>query len=165
MSNVEIRQLTKKDVQAFKELRLDGLKKAPDAFGASYEQEIEQDDTFFEGRIVRSIIVGCFVDRDLVGVTCCLPDTGLKCKHTAVIWGVYLKKSYREQGLAKGLFENILNLLPNCIEQVRLSVGAHNEKAKKLYESFGFKKYGYEERILKIGDKYYDEILMVKFLK
>lgn len=165
MSEVEIRQLKEKDVEVFRTLRLEGLQKSPDAFGATYEQEVKQDNSFFVERIERSIIVGCFDGDDLVGMTCCLQDGSIKCKHVALIWGVYLKEKHRGQGISKKLFEKILSVLPEDIEQIRLSVASHNKAAKKLYQSFGFEKYGYEERVLKIDNKYYDEILMVKFLK
>ena len=50
------------------------------------------------------------------------------------------------------------------IEQILLVVSADQQPAKRLYESFGFKYYGREERAQKIGRQYIDQYLMVLYL-
>ncbi len=47
---------------------------------------------------------------------------------------------------------------------VQLTVVTENEAARRLYEAMGFVEYGYEKRALKHDGRYYDEVLMVKFL-
>jgi len=47
---------------------------------------------------------------------------------------------------------------------VHLTVVKCNEGAQKIYEGLGFSQYGLEEKALKVDGKYYDEIMMVKFL-
>lgn len=46
------------------------------------------------------------------------------------------------------------------VESLLLAVGVHNEPAQRLYRRHGFVEYGREQRALKVGDVYYDEILM-----
>ena len=50
------------------------------------------------------------------------------------------------------------------VEMVQLTVVSENEGARRLYGALGFVEYGYEKRALKQGGRYYDEVLMVKFL-
>jgi len=47
---------------------------------------------------------------------------------------------------------------------VQLAVVSENEAARRLYAAMGFVEYGHEKRALKQGGRYYDEVLMVKFL-
>jgi RimJ/RimL family protein N-acetyltransferase len=47
---------------------------------------------------------------------------------------------------------------------VQLTVVSENEAARRLYGALGFVEYGLEKRALKQDGRYYDEVLMVKFL-
>jgi RimJ/RimL family protein N-acetyltransferase len=47
---------------------------------------------------------------------------------------------------------------------VQLTVVAGNETARRLYAGLGFEEYGLEKKALKLGDRYFDEILMAKDL-
>lgn len=163
MSN--IRQLTKDDVYAYKEIRLESLQKVPDAFGSSYEEELKEKEKFFIDRIEGGHVFGGFAGEDLVGVSGYFQDKHQKSKHVAGIWGVYVRETHRGQGICGQIFEEILKNMPNEIEQIRLGVGKHNEAAKNFYKKMGFEECGLEERVLKIDNQYYDELLMVKFLK
>ena len=49
-------------------------------------------------------------------------------------------------------------------EQLTLSVGDGNAAAYRLYRKMGFSEYGREMKALKDGNRYFDEILMVRFL-
>ena len=44
---------------------------------------------------------------------------------------------------------------------VQLSVTSSNTNAKRFYQRMGFTVYGVERRSLKVGDRFYDEDLMV----
>ncbi|MDB5361713.1 MAG: hypothetical protein JWO51_3010 [Rhodospirillales bacterium] len=71
MSGIEIRPLTRADAAAFRMLRLEGLRLAPEAFSAAYEDEIQRGDEDFAGRIPDappSAIFGAFQGEALVGV-------------------------------------------------------------------------------------------------
>ena len=47
---------------------------------------------------------------------------------------------------------------------VQLTVVSENDDARRLYSASGFVEYGYDKRGLKQDGRYYDEVLMVKFL-
>jgi RimJ/RimL family protein N-acetyltransferase len=50
------------------------------------------------------------------------------------------------------------------VEHLLLSVVSENEAAHRLYQKLGFSEYGREMKALKLGGRYLDEILMVRFL-
>jgi ribosomal protein S18 acetylase RimI-like enzyme len=47
------------------------------------------------------------------------------------------------------------------LEQLHLTVATTNAAARHLYRSVGFRPYGVEPHALKLGDRYWDEELMV----
>jgi ribosomal protein S18 acetylase RimI-like enzyme len=108
MSGIRIRPLTKADTAAHRALRLEGLRLAPEAFSAAYEDEILRSDEEFARRIPDgppSAIFGAFQGADLVAMTGFLVPAGRKERHKGMIWGVYVSPAGRGQGLAKRLLQ------------------------------------------------------------
>ncbi len=50
------------------------------------------------------------------------------------------------------------------MEQINLTVVAGNARAKRFYESFGFKTFAVEEKAIKWQGEYYTKNQMVRFL-
>ena len=74
-----------------------------------------------------------------------------------------MRNEYRGRGFARKLFSALLDEIEKVAEKALLKVYARNHKAIRLYKALGFSKYGFEARSLKVGDRYYDDVLMVKF--
>ena len=55
---VEVRRLSASDAVSYRDLRLDGLRAHPEAFGASWEDEAAQLLAWFANRIDRNVIFG-----------------------------------------------------------------------------------------------------------
>jgi RimJ/RimL family protein N-acetyltransferase len=51
------------------------------------------------------------------------------------------------------------------LEQLHLSVLTTNLAARRLYQSFGFEVYGTAPRVIKFGEQYLDEDLMMFYLR
>lgn len=164
MRQHDVQKLDKNDAQKFHDFRLSGLKETPENFGPSYDEEKEYTLERVESHFDYGAIFGCYEGEELIGVTGYYRIARKHMWHVARIWSVYVRSDKRRQGVSKAIFNAVLNDMPDDIEQVRLGVSAQNIAAKNLYEGFGFKECGLEEKLIKIGDQYYDEILMVKFL-
>ena len=77
---------------------------------------------------------------------------------------MYVCPAARHSGLGRRLAEAVANQAATQVEQLQLSVVSANETAVRLYRSMRFSEYGREMKALKQDGRYYDEILMVRFL-
>jgi RimJ/RimL family protein N-acetyltransferase len=160
----QIRRLEAADVALYREIRLEALRKNPEAFGSSFERENAQPLAWFEAVIGRADIFGAFVDGRLAGIAGFSAQEGSKQAHKGVLWAMYIRDDARGSGIGKLLVATILDHARGRVEMVQLTVVSENEAAYRLYRAMGFVEYGYEKRGLKQDGRYYDERLMVKYL-
>jgi ribosomal protein S18 acetylase RimI-like enzyme len=162
-----IRVLAESDAPIYQELRLNALKTNPEAFGSTYEREIQFSiDTVVE-RIKPSkdkFVLGSF-DKggSLFGTVTFVRESNIKTAHKGNVFGMYVAPEVRGQGIGKALILELIKKVKECegVEQINLTVEHNNKYAKKLYESVGFEAYGTERKSLKFNGQYFDEDLMV----
>lgn len=162
-----IRVLNASDAQVYQEVRLSALKINPEAFGSTYEREVEFSLEFVAERLEPGkdkFVLGAFNDKGtLIGIVTFMRETSLKTSHKGNVFGMYVAPDARGQGLGKSLLVELIKRAKNCegLEQIRLTAISENDSAKKLYRSLGFEVYGVEEKALKFNGLYFDEDLMV----
>ena len=160
----EIRLLTPADAPAYRDIRLDGLRQNPHAFVATFEHENTMPLSWFEERLTKAEVFGAFVGAELLGVAGYWRQDGAKESHKAILWGMYVRPKGRNSGLGKALIEAVVAHASKSVEQLKLVVTGGNETAHRLYKRLGFEEYGRETRALKYDGRYFDDILMVRFL-
>jgi len=160
----QMRRLEPADAVLYREIRLEALQKNPEAFGSTFEKESAQPLSWFEAAIRRADIFGGFIDGQLMGIAGFTVKEGTKHAHKGLLWTMYVRSAARKSGLGKILVAAVLDHARGRVEMVQLTVVSENEAARRLYEAMGFVEYGYEKRALKHDGRYYDEVLMVKFL-
>ncbi len=165
MGEPEIRVLTEADAAEFRALRLRGLREEPESFGSAYEESVDTPLEEFARRLKGSegsFILGAFAPN-LIGTVGCHRKEGLKLRHKAVIWGMYVTPEWRGRALGRALLADAIARAREVerLEQLLLQVGIGNAAAFALYRSLGFVVYGTELRGLKIGAGYHDEYLMM----
>ncbi len=113
-----------------------------------------------------SYTFGMFVEGKLIGNVTLVQEKVLKMQHRGNIYAMYVSTQNRKAGAGKALMKAAIEHARSIpvIEKLNLTVAADNEKAKNLYTSLGFKTYGYEEKALKVDDRFIDEEHMVLFL-
>lgn len=79
--------------------------------------------------------------------------------------GLLVHRDHRGEGIGTALLSAALDASQGTFEIVRLSVFATNDRARKLYERFGFRLVGRFPQEIKRGGTYVDEDLMVLLLK
>jgi ribosomal protein S18 acetylase RimI-like enzyme len=161
----QTRILSSSDQKAFWQLRLRALQEEPESFEAAYEESI----TIPEAEIARRLessddafVLGAFAP-ELIGMVGFYRKIGIKIQHKGVIWGMYVAREHRGNGLGKNLMQAAIKRaknLPN-LEQLHLAVSTHNTAARNLYLSLGFSSYGIEPHAKKLGDAYTDQHLMI----
>jgi ribosomal protein S18 acetylase RimI-like enzyme len=113
----------------------------------------------------RMDIFGAFLEGTLAGVAGYFTHEGSKQAHKGVLWGMYVRPTARSSGLGRRLIEAVLDHARERVEAIQLTVVSENEGARRLYSTLGFVEYGLEKRALKQNGRYYDEVLMVRFLQ
>jgi ribosomal protein S18 acetylase RimI-like enzyme len=165
---MEIFRLSPNGWQIYKTLRLEALREDSQVFSGSYKESLQRSEDEWKKKVndSRNHIMFGQVGDDIIGMAAAYQEQGEKVKHIAHIWGVYLKRTYRNSENGKKLLEALLNELTsnNEIEKVNLSVNTTEKTAIELYEKLGFEIIGTLHKELKIGDDYYDEYVMEKFL-
>ena len=162
--HTQIRLLTQADAAFYRDVRLEALQQNPEAFGSTFERESEKPLSWFGERLAQFEIFGAFVVGELLGTAGVLTQEGSKRAHKATLWGMYVRTTARNSGVGKGLVEAVVNHATGRVELLQLTVVSENRSAQRLYAGLGFVEYGREIRALKHNGRYYDEILMVKFL-
>jgi RimJ/RimL family protein N-acetyltransferase len=159
--SLKVRRLEASDVADYRELRLESLKVHPEAFGSSLEYEGEKPISWWAERLETTTVFGGWVNNSpLVGITGFAVEDGVKLRHKGVLWGMYVRPEARGTGLAAALVQQVVAHAQTLVEQVCLTVVASNVAARRLYSAAGFEEYGLERRGLKVGNEYYDEVLM-----
>lgn len=170
---MEVRILTETDAEAFWNIRLRALRDDPESFGSSYEEVLERgiagatqglrakdaasDDATF----------GAFDGKQLVGIAGFRREPSIKMHHKASIWGMYVPRELRKEGIGKALLQAAIEYaktLPN-LEQINLAVVLTSREARHLFISLGFETYGLERHALKLHDRYFDHELMALRLR
>jgi ribosomal protein S18 acetylase RimI-like enzyme len=163
-SDSQIRRLETADAALYREIRLEALEQNPEAFGSTFEREKDKPPSWFEADVRERDIFGAFLQGTLAGMAGYAAREIPKHAHKAVLWGMYVRPTARNSGLGKRLVEVVLDHARERVEALQLAVVSENEAARRLYGSLGFVEYGVEKRALKQDGRYYDEVLMVKFL-
>ncbi|SMF48157.1 Ribosomal protein S18 acetylase RimI [Tistlia consotensis] len=150
-----IRRLGPDDWASFRELRLTALKREPANFGSSWEDEVEQPDSFWRDWTERSTILGAFAaDGALVGLAGIYVQPGRTVRHKAHLFTMYVAEAGRGQGLGRRLCEAAIAAareLPG-VTQLMATVWADNAPAFALYRSLGFVQWGLEPRGTRTAD-------------
>ncbi|WP_457583407.1 N-acetyltransferase family protein [Ensifer canadensis] len=165
MSSFQLRRLEARDVDLYRALRLDGLERHPEAFGASFEDEAKQPLDWFANRLAMTTVVGGFdAAGALMGVAGLTVPSATKTKHKGILWGMYVLEQARGSGLSRQLVEAVIDEARGKVEQLQLTVVSSNAAAIRLYSKLGFVGYGLEKRALHVDGLYFDEMLMARAL-
>ncbi|WP_407922729.1 GNAT family N-acetyltransferase [Bordetella ansorpii] len=158
-----LRPLGEDDAQAYQASRLEALRDRPEAFASSWEDERAQALPWFAARLRDGFVAGAFdAQGALVGTAGLLVPASPKLRHKGMLWGMYVSPRARGTGVAPALVRAVLDEAQGLVEAVRLTVTVGNEAARRLYLGLGFEEYAREPRALKVGGRYYDEILMAR---
>jgi ribosomal protein S18 acetylase RimI-like enzyme len=159
-AGIEVRRLAADDAVLFRDIRLEALRLAPDAFASTFEAESARPSGWFAERLGDSHVLGAFRAEKLVGIATLIILQSAKMAHKGHLVGMYVRPEARRSGAGRRLVAAIIETARGHVEVIQLTVVAGNEIARRLYAGLGFDEYGREKKALKSGDRYFDEILM-----
>jgi ribosomal protein S18 acetylase RimI-like enzyme len=116
-----------------------------------------------DGEAQRDFTLGVFAGDVLVGMVGCHRDPLIKQHHTAAIWGMYVAPEHRRGGLGRRLFLAAVERARTWrgLKLLWLDVTTTNGGARALYASCGFRSVAIKRGALRVGDRYYDEEMMM----
>lgn len=159
-----IRHLSIKDIDIYKSIRLEALKNNPEAFGATYEEEILYSDEDFRKLLVRLDIFGAFFEERIVGIIGFKAETMQKVSHNGELVSMYITPDFRNIGVGSALINHAIRHAQNQVSQLCLHCITDNQALVRFYEKQGFTIIGVYPKGMKLGDKYYDTAIMFQFL-
>jgi ribosomal protein S18 acetylase RimI-like enzyme len=165
MTDLDVRPLTISDAAQWRALRLEALRTYPIAFASAYEEALEQD---LSVRIPTpdgpGVLFGAFVGGALSGSAGLHVWPGMKQRHKAELWGMYVAPSLHRRGVGAALLRAVIDHARTRVAVVQLTVLRANSAAKALYSQFGFVSYGIEKRALRHqGVDHDDELMALDF--
>lgn len=155
-----VRLLAAEDVEAYRELRLAGLRAHPHAFAAAAEDEVAWPVSQWTARLQQRATFGAFVGADLVGTAALSLDAGRKVRHRGHLFGVYVAPSARGTGAGRALIAAVLAAARGQAEELVLSVAIGNAPAIALYLACGFRAYAVDADAIRVDGVPVDDVLM-----
>lgn len=161
-----VRALTENDLAIFKRIRLEALKKEPEAFASHYDDWTALEDDAWLARLTGGYAHGAFVDGEIVGLIGLMPEQPKKMRHRGSIVMVYLRSNQRGTGLAHALLDTIVAKAKELgLAQLELSVSAENPAGIRFYEREGFSIYGrLPNGVVEPDGRAIDDIMMVRLI-
>lgn len=160
-----IRPLTPADDAAYRRLWVEAMTGHAQSFSTSLS------DTPDPGIPTRftddSFTLGAFQGDELVAITSLQRDRDERLQHKALVYRVFVRRGTQRAGLGKALLREVIERAESvlALRQLYLKVLASNEPAQRLYAALSFRGYAREPDAVRFGDRYIDEIQMVRFLR
>jgi ribosomal protein S18 acetylase RimI-like enzyme len=163
-AKISVRRLLPAEAETFRAIRLEALATYPDAYATTLAKQTGDPLDHFAESLRNAAVFGVFLEGGIVGMAGLYREAGERKQHRGVLWGMYVRPATQGQGLGRALLRAVLDHARGEVDQVLLQVVSDNGRAVRLYESEGFVSYGLERRALKLGERYLDEYMMVRFL-
>lgn len=166
-----IRPLTAADVHAYKALRDEALRSAPEAFTSDYESAVLRPAADYAQRfgdpLSGSFFLGAFdATGRLIGSVGCERESRAKQRHCAAVVGMMIAPEAQRHGVGRALVAACLEAAARVpgLEQLVLTVTASNAHVVRLYEHAGFRAWGLLPRAIIVDGVGYDKLHMVRLL-
>jgi ribosomal protein S18 acetylase RimI-like enzyme len=164
---ISIREANPKDAIPFRELRLYALLESPTAFSADYQRNLSHPPHYWEDMLSmhadESTIFLAEHESNLIGMTGIARGGSPKTRHSATIWGVYVRPQWRGLHIAEALINACFSWArARKIMAARLGVTATNTSATRCYERCGFRITGTEPRAVYYEEQYHDFYMMYR---
>ena len=145
----------------------------PEAFTSSADEEAVRPLRWAQDRLQadpqrpHDFFLGAFeVDR-LVGIVGLQGRYRPKERHNATVVGMFVAPEAAGKGVGRSLMQELLQQVTALqgLEQLDLTVTDGNDRAQTLYTGCGFTAWGHLPRAIKVDDRYFAKVHMLKHLR
>ncbi len=108
-----------------------------------------------------SVFLLGYLDKELVCSANLAAPQKTRLAHNCEM-GITVKKQFWHLGAASALLTDLIDFATNdpVLRTIHLGVYENNDRAIRLYEKFGFCEVGRHKDFFRVGDSFFDEILM-----
>lgn len=141
---INFRKIRPSEKKLYRAIRLESLKNHPNAFGSTYEEQVNRKELSFEKHIEEQsknrFIIGAFDKRKIVGICGIYQNTHAFTLHRAFIVQMYVKPEYSGNKIGLNLLKTITeeSLKIPEVEKIELEVFTDMIAANKVYEQAGY---------------------------
>jgi RimJ/RimL family protein N-acetyltransferase len=166
---VIIRIATIEDAAALLALRLEALRRHPEAFAADADKTAAGGETAWAEQIREygstqsgAICIAQVMD-ELIGMSGIVRGHWQKTAHGGTLWGVYVVPDWRGYKIGEAIVNGCIEwAIEHELTVITLGVTDSNLAAIRCYNACGFTSYGLAPRVILNNGRYYDELLMAK---
>lgn len=169
--HLQITLLTAQHAPAYKTLRDEALRCAPEAFTSDYASAVLQPAASYVPRLSTPTSEGFFLGAfdasgRLVGSIGCQREARLQQRHLASVVAMMVAPQVQRQGVGRQLLRACVAQAEQIdgLAQLILTVTASNTHTVRLYESLGFTPYGLLPQAIMVAGVGYDKLHMVRRL-
>ena len=163
--NTIVRRLLEHDASAYRAVLLEALIVHPACFPRHYHEEMSRPLEDIERQLAAEIILGAWIEDELVGIVAFAAKSFPKQRHAGTISHLYVKERFRRKGVAGLLLGAVLESAAHHVEQVEITVSNITEDVIALFERFGFRICGLVPRGIRIDSEDVDTWIMVLVLR
>jgi RimJ/RimL family protein N-acetyltransferase len=88
------------------------------------------------------------------------PPVASETGHVGIL-GILIDAPHRRRGIGEALMRHAIDRCRGKFELIYLTVFSINDRAQRLYRKLGFVPVGHQPRVVRRGDRYYDEEEMI----
>jgi ribosomal protein S18 acetylase RimI-like enzyme len=162
---IDVRLLGPADLDAFRRVRLEALRREPACYASSAADWERQDEKAWRARMAAGPIAAAFRAGEPVAVMGLVPQQGSRVAHRATLVMAYVRDDARGRGLAERMLALLLDVArARGLWQVELHVSAENPAAVRFYRRAGFAEVGRMPADFVHEGREIDGLLMVRRL-
>lgn len=154
-----IRLLTPDDWSAWRDLRVEMLREAPEAFHADLSEVESWGEAEWRASIepLPDALFGLFSDFGLAGSACFVREKGVKLAHKGWMTAVYVVPTLRGQGWGGKLVRAVIE---HARQHVDVLLTGASRAGAPVYKAEGFETFGIERDASRVNGRSIDDELM-----